>query len=585
MPAQLQRLALPRPGAPEGRGPAYLRGGLVDREDGVAVVRVPAGATADLGTWLNAAPVGWWRELLDVHRVRLAVRGRGRLTVRRSGPAGQDVVVSADLDGEHDVVVPTRGTDWAWVELGAPEGGDGVLEAATWLLDDAEDPSTRVTVVVPTFRREEDCRAQVERLTAPAGAGTVGRVVVVDQGGTFADAPGVRDALAAAGERAVLLEQANLGGSGGYGRGMVESLRWPDDPVLLLDDDAEIDLEVLRRLHVLSTLSPTPTVLGTGLLSAERPTSLEGLTEGVEPRAFRWGPVDGVGDGVDVGAGSPSAWTFARPDDRGAYTGWWGTLAPAGAVARVGLPAPYFLKWDDAEWGLRAGRAGLRVATLPGTAVWHPTWAAKGTISSWSAWPLHRNRLATAAAYGAGRGVLRDSLVHQVKHVLSLQYDTAALWNAALAEAVDGPGWLDGDLTAVRPRAQALLDARPAAPAVSGGVGTGGPLALPSALVRAVTGLVAPARVRGSAGAVAVDDPADMGWRVALGRDLVLVPDGGRLVRDPARARALLRETWRLHRRAWSRWSALRPAYADALPTASSERAWAGRFAARGEGQ
>ncbi|MBD5786388.1 glycosyltransferase [Cellulosimicrobium terreum] len=581
MPAHLQRIALPRPDAPDGRDAAYLKGADIDRGGAVPVVRVPPGGTADLGTWLNAAPLGWWRELLGIDTVRLVVHGHGHLTVLRAGPSGTSVLLDRDVDGEVAVEVSTGDATWAWTTLGAGADG-GVLEAATWEIDGASDPLSFVTVVVPTFRREDDCREQVGRLTSDNAAATVGRVVVVDQGGTFVDAPDVRRVLAAAGERAVLLEQPNLGGSGGYGRGMLESERWPDDPVLLLDDDAEIDLEVLRRLHVLTSLLDVPTVLGTGLLSAERPTSLEALAEGIEPRTFRWGPVDGVGDGVgdgvDVSRTGPAGWGFARPTDRAEYTGWWGTLVPAGAVRRVGLPAPYFLKWDDAEWGLRAGRAGLRVATVPGSAVWHPTWAAKGTISSWSAWPLHRNRLATAAAYGAGRGVLRDSLVHQVKHVLSLQYDTAALWDAALAEVLDGPDWLDDDLTAVRPRAQQLIDAAPSGPDVGGVARAGGPLPLATALVRAVTGLVAPARLRGTKGAVVVEDVTDVGWRIALGRDLVSVPGGGLLVRDPARARALLRRTFRLHARASWQWSMLRRAYASALPAASSREAWAGRF-------
>ncbi|MCB7137184.1 glycosyltransferase [Cellulosimicrobium marinum] len=573
----LQRLALPRPGSPEGRLPAYLRGGMpVD-----GVVRVSAGGVLDLGTWLNAAPVGWWRELLGISTVRLEVRGSGRLTVRGGRGARAVVIAEASFEGGHVVVVPTHGVDWAWIEVEAPDRGDGLVDTVTWSTEGGE-PSSPATVVVPTFRREADCRDQLARLTAPEAVGTVGRVVVVDQGGTLAASDGAREVIEAAGDRVVLLEQANLGGSGGYGRGMVESLRWPDDPVLLLDDDAEIDLEVLRRLLVVSELAPAPTVLGTGLLSAEHPTRLEALSEGVAPRSFRWGPLDGLGDaGADLADGGPPSWTFTHPRDRAQYTGWWGTLLPAGAVARVGLPAPYFLKWDDAEWGLRAQRRGLSSATLPGTAVWHPTWAAKGTISSWSAWPLHRNRLATAAAYGAGRGVLVDSLLHQVKHVLALRYDTAELWNAALGEVVGGPGWLGGDLTTVRPRAQAVLDARPAAPRVSGAPAATGSLPLPRALFRSATGVVRRARVRGTAGSVLVDDLAVLTWRTTLGRDLVELPGGGRLVRDPRRARSLLRATWRLHRSAWSRWSVLRAAYADALPEASSRPAWAARFGGR----
>ncbi|WP_157802634.1 glycosyltransferase [Sediminihabitans luteus] len=578
----LQRLAVtsdPRRRAVYWRGAPEVRDGAL---------RVGPGDAVDLGTWLNAAPVGWWRELLGPGHVRLRLRGRGTVSVWASEGGTARRVDEVRLDGTAERSLPrTDAVDWYWLRLEADERG-GVLEEATWTSGGGSGRGhgreSRVTVVMPTFGREADCLAQVRRLLSEPLRDTVGRVVVIDQGGGLTAAPGA-DALDD--DRVVLVEQPNLGGSGGYGRGMVESLRWPDDPVLLLDDDAEIEPESLRRIHVLGRLSPRPTILGTGMLSAEDPTTLVVLTDVLRPRTFQAGPAGGLGGGADVAHDDPASWTFARPSDRAGYTGWWGTYLPAGTVAKVGLPAPYFLKWDDTEYGLRAARAGLRIATLPGHVVWHPTWLAKGTSSSWSAVPLHRNRVATAAAYGAGYGVLVDSLVHQVKHVLSLQYATAMLWDVALAEVLGGPGWLREDLTAVRPRAQRATDAAPT-PVDPGYVADGTPdrgaAGLAAAAARAVLGLVVPVRPR-RGGCVEIDAPADLGWRTGLGRDVVrfTAPTGGGevpapLVRDPAAARRALRRTLGLHWRLARRWRALRTAYAQALPESVTREAWDGRF-------
>ena len=195
---------------------------------------------------------------------------------------------------------------------------------------------------------------------------------------------------------------------------------------------------------------------------------------------------------------------------------------------------------------------------------------------------MHRNRLATAAAYGAGRGVLVDSLAHQVKHLLSLQYATAELWNAALAEVLAGPAWLDGDLTAVRPRAQALLDDAPAAPVVAlpaaglAGGETTRPLPATAAGARAVVGLV---RGPGSGSVASLEAPSAFGWADGLGRDAVVFADGATpLVRDPRRARRALLRTVRLHVAAAVRWRRLRRDFARVLPGASSEQAWRVRF-------
>ena len=368
-------------------------------------------------------------------------------------------------------------------------------------------PPSRITAVVPTFGREQDAVRQVRRLLGPALSEVVRHVVVVDQAGTLRSVSEMAELTATFGERLVLIEQDNLGGSGGYARGMTESLAFPDDPVLLIDDDARIDAEGLRRML------PSPRC-------PRRPDADHPRNTAVRHRATHHIDRPGGGrpqSGLPVGSlgrtaracrsrRTPAACLDLRPADRkDGLRGLVGRPAPAGAIADLGLPAPFFLKWDDAEYGLRARRAGYVVSTVPGTGCWHPTWAAKGTISTWSAWPLHRNRLATAAAYGAGRGVLADSLAHQVKHVLSLQYDTADLWDGALAQdsgsQLAGSAWRD-----TRSQAEALLAARasdgsssiPAPRALpDGGTPTaGGGLGLIPGASRSVLGLFRPARVR-----------------------------------------------------------------------------------------
>jgi galactofuranosylgalactofuranosylrhamnosyl-N-acetylglucosaminyl-diphospho-decaprenol beta-1,5/1,6-galactofuranosyltransferase len=581
----LQRLAVPAPDDDGARLPLYWRGPAELAQGGGALV-VPRGGTADLGTWQNAAPVGWWAGL-GLETVRLEVRGAGDLTVHASRGGQRRILGRATLHAGQPwaLEVDTRDVDWCWLDLAAsPE--PGALDQVEWIAPRAAEPRP-LTVVVPTFRAEDDALAQLARLTSPALTGVVGHVVLVDQGGTLASHAGAAAALAAAGDRVLHVDQPNLGGSGGYSRGLLEAgQRWPDDPVFLHDDDARAHPETLRRLTVYAALAPR-TFFATGLLDADAPTRLQALAEGVARRPFRWGPTDGIREGepVDVGTGTPETWSFTRPGDRAEYGGWWGCLIPAGASEQLGLAAPYFLKWDDAEYGLRAGAAGYAVAAVPGLAVHHPTWATKGTSSSWSSWPLHRNRLATAAAYGAGRGVLADSLAHQVKHVLSLQYATAELWNAALAEMLDGPAWLDADLTAVRPRAQELLDAAPAAPVVglpaaaAAHPGPTHPRPGVAAAVRAAAGLVRPPATSGRHAVATLAGPSDFGWADGLGRDAVVFADGAApLVRDPRRARRALARTLRLHVEVALRWGGLRRAYARALPAASATERWVARF-------
>lgn len=583
------------------RGNAELVADFADAGHSPALVLAPED-TLDLGTWFNAAPVGWWRRVLGPGNVRLAVTGRGDLQVWRSTDGSASVVEHVRIDGTWQTHLPrTDGVDWYWVTLTdstATSETPSFVSAVRWSagrpakarLAAGAANAQRVTVVVPTYGREDDALDQVERLLGPEFSETVARVVLVDQARSVRSSKRTAQVLSNAGERLIFIEQDNLGGSGGYTRGMLTSLGFPDDAVLLLDDDAQIEPEGLRRMLTLSAAATRPTIFGTPLLSAEKPTRLHALAEGVRKRGFVWGHADGVpDDGVEVGATSPAEWSFASPDTRVDYSGWWGTLLPAGAVAELGLSAPFFLKWDDAEYGLRARAAGYAIQTVPGTGTWHPTWAGLGTISSWSAWPLHRNRLATAAAYRAGRSVLLDSFVHQIKHVLSLQYDTADLWDGALEQFLSGPDWLITDLRTVRERGQQIVDAgqRNRGAQIGEGLeeahGANVPISPDpgrlSAMLAAISGLIRPTGRFSRVGRVPMDEYT---WQRGLGRDAVRVetPDGeGRwLVRDPSRARRALVRTTKQHITAVRNWARLRTQYADHLPYSRSVAAWRESF-------
>lgn len=579
------------------RGEAELLAEFADAGHSPALVLAPE-ATLDLGTWFNAAPVGWWRRVLGPGNVRLEVTGRGDLQVWRSTAGSASVVEHVRIDGTWQTYLPrTDGVDWYWVTLtdsAEASGAPSYLSAVRWSagrpgkarLTASTADAQRVTVVVPTYSREDDALDQVERLLGREFSETVARVVLVDQARSVRSSDRAAQVFADAGERLNFIEQDNLGGSGGYTRGMLTSLDFPDDAVLLLDDDAQIEPEGLRRMLTLSAAATGPTIFGTPLLSAEKPTRLHALAEGVRKRGFVWGHADGVpDDGVEVGTTRPSEWDFASSDARVDYTGWWGTLLPAGAVAELGLSAPFFLKWDDAEYGLRARAAGYGIQTVPGTGTWHPTWAGLGTISSWSAWPLHRNRLATAAAYGAGRSVLLDSFVHQVKHVLSLQYDTADLWDGALEQFLSGPEWLTTDLRTVRERGQRIVDAGKQNRGAQVGEeleethGPNAPISPDpgrlSAMFAAVSGLVRPTGRFSRIGRMPMDEYS---WQRGLGRDAVRVEsvDGKSrwLVREPARARSALGRTMQHHLVAAATWKRISHKYAAALTASRDHEQW-----------
>ena len=94
-------------------------------------------------------------------------------------------------------------------------------------------------------------------------------------------------------------------------------------------------------------------------------------------------------------------------------------LIPTEVIRTIGLSLPVFIKWDDAEYGLRARAHGFPTVSLPGAAVWHVSWGDKDDLVGWQSYFHERNRLITALLYSlyerGGRVLRSDPCLHDVR--------------------------------------------------------------------------------------------------------------------------------------------------------------------------
>src|SRR5699024_9349363 len=217
--------------------------------------------------------------------------------------------------------------------------------------------------------------------------------------------------------------------------------------------------------------------------------------------------------------------------------------------------------------------------------VHHPPWTAFRTQMTWTARVLHRNRLAIAAAYGAGRGVITSSLLHQVKHVLSGHLLTAELWEDAIDAMRAGPdAWMGRDLQRTRDDGERIVrawhrdhDLPPETSATRGS-----PMALPVAVLRAVRRPVMPDR---PPQAIVAAHAGDAHWRTTLGAAAVLVADDdvttvSAFVVRGADMRRALRRSLLSHLGLAVRWRSLVRRYRAELPRHTTPDSWSARFAA-----
>ncbi len=255
----------------------------------------------------------------------------------------------------------------------------------------------------------------------------------------------------ALGARLRVIEQGNLGGSGGYARGQMESVRKGTATyALMMDDDVVCEPEGIIRAVTFGDLARRPTIVGGHMFSLYSRSRLHSFGEIVQPWRFWWMTrLDGYSDWDFAARNLRSArWLHKRVDVD--YNGWFMCLIPRAVLEQIGLSLPLFIKWDDSEFGLRAKAAGYPTVSLPGRrGLARPVdrqerRRSTGRPTSTSATGSSR-RCCTRRTLAAA-GWCARAFNHQVKHLVSMQYSTVEMRHQALEDVLAGPDALHGEL-------------------------------------------------------------------------------------------------------------------------------------------
>jgi galactofuranosylgalactofuranosylrhamnosyl-N-acetylglucosaminyl-diphospho-decaprenol beta-1,5/1,6-galactofuranosyltransferase len=417
-------------------------------------------------TYFGRVPASYWQRWTEVGEVlfELDCAGAGTVTVLASDSVGDSRPITTAT-----VSSATART----VRLAAPidkfvDGG------ALWLdITTAGEQLTvervRVTVaprqrlrpsavVICTHNRVDDCLNTLAALAADPGAlAYVSVVYVIDQGSDpVSDRSRFADVSASLGAKLRYIRQPNLGGSGGFTRGLFEATgpAAPPANVLFMDDDVLCEPEVVVRLTAFANLLVEPAIVGAQMLNLLHPSQLLAPAEHADLVRMLPGQmildtklnVDQLGTRIKDGRSNIQE----KRVDAG-YNGWWCCLIPIEIVDAVGYPMPFFFQWDDVEFGYRARSAGYATVTLPGAGLWHADFHWK----DWDEWHRYfnmRNGLITSALQPSfdpkrAAGVLAADLV---RYLLGMQYGLAATMLKAVEDFLRGPEILhDGGVAAM----------------------------------------------------------------------------------------------------------------------------------------
>ncbi|WP_322858081.1 glycosyltransferase [Mycobacterium europaeum] len=611
----LSRIILPRPGEPLDVRKLYLEESTTNARRAHATSRtsleIGKESEVSFATYFNAFPASYWRRWSICTSVvlRVELTGTGRVDVYRTKSTGvrismegRQFVGTEDQPAVVEIEVPLKPFEdggWIWFDITTDTAV--TLVSGGWYSTEPAPGTANIAVGIPTFNRPADCVNALADLTAdPLVDAVIGAVIVPDQGvRKVRDHPDFAAAAAGLGNRLSIHDQPNLGGSGGYSRVMYEALKNTDcQQILFMDDDIRIEPDTILRVLALHRFAKVPMLIGGQMLNLQEPSHLHIMGEVVNQANFMWTAAPHAEYDHDFAEfplndkNARSALLHRRIDVD--FNGWWTCMIPRQVAEELGQPLPLFIKWDDAEYGLRAGEHGYPTVTLPGAAIWHMAWSDKDDAIDWQAYFHLRNRLVVAAMHWDGdvSGLVRSHLKATLKHLACLEYSTVAIQNKAIDDFLAGPEHIFSILESALPEVHRLRKEYPDAvvlPAAS-------ELPPPSHKTKAMKPPVNPLSIgyrlaRGIAHNATRADPEahqrpefnvptqDARWFRLCTVDGVTVTtaDGCGVVyrqRDRRKMFELLFASLRRQRRLVSRFDEMRKRYRDALPLLSSKQKW-----------
>ena len=189
---------------------------------------------------------------------------------------------------------------------------------------------------------------------------------VIDNGRTL-------DAEKLSGNRVQVVPNDNVGGAGGFTRGMITAMEQIPKAtnILLMDDDVAVSPESIKRTYnLLRILKPE-----------HRNDMISGAMLNYEVGEDQWEDIGNMTQqGTFAGCKPPlrltlfedlvynEIYTPTKWQRNNMYAAWWYCCIPISVIEKNGLPLPVFVRCDDAEYGIRCKTGFI---TMNGLCVWH----------------------------------------------------------------------------------------------------------------------------------------------------------------------------------------------------------------------
>lgn len=361
----------------------------------------------------------------------------------------EEVLIEREVEGDFRIdfeISALEGEGLLYLELESIDDG-GVFFGGSLVTADEPLRNPKIQIAICTFRREKYVERNVNNLKKEFAENPLLKgafdVLVVDNGQTL---------TLEEDENVRVVKNKNLGGSGGFTRGIMETyLSGKYTHFLLQDDDIVFDPKMLEKvLAYVKYAKNDHLAVGAAMITLDNPTMQHEM-------GSRWRDTYIWPNGRGYDLSLPIDVLRNEEQKKTTYNAWWFMCEPVEVVEEYGLPLPLFIKGDDIEYSLRTAK---EIMTINGLGVWHESFDSK--YSGELEYYVKRNELIVSALYGHHK-VMRDNfrkLFRGVaKEVIFHRYVDADFVLEGFKDFLKGPDYLmdlDGEQMHKSLRARAM---------------------------------------------------------------------------------------------------------------------------------
>lgn len=347
----LQRLIWPEQGICTEYDMYFRLKGLAAMHDIDNTVHMQRTGAVMFNTYFNLFNIGQWHKRCALDDIHLEIQGTGTMEVR----------VFLALPGKswerlaNRLITPTK-TKPARIDLShfADRGGEGVLffelhaqtdavlTGAEWQTAQSPQRTPDLALSITTFKREAAVQKSVARFQDYVKTSAIKdhlHLIVVDNGQTA----GIK-----ASKYVTPVLNENLGGSGGFARGLLEARDRGASHCLFMDDDAAVHMQSYERTWVFLAYATDPktAVAGAMTIAAHK----WGLWENGAIFDSHCKPQHLGTDLRDMEQVFDLEFATLADVPHNFYGGWWYFAFPVEYATH--MPFPFFVRGDDVSFGL-----------------------------------------------------------------------------------------------------------------------------------------------------------------------------------------------------------------------------------------